>query len=124
MQKHARHMPLSDDVDIGRIARDARMQGFSGADVAGLCREAAMFCIKGNLGSDAVDSASVSSSAGVRVKGASHVMSGHHAAFRLCILCRFPVSLKARRKTVRPPSHVCVYMSRDASRFPPPGMPT
>lgn len=42
------------------------MQGFSGADVAGLCREAAMFCIKGNLGSDAVDSASVSFSAGVR----------------------------------------------------------
>jgi SpoVK/Ycf46/Vps4 family AAA+-type ATPase len=58
-------MPLSNDVDIGRIARDARMQGFSGADVAGLCREAAMFCIKGNLGSDAVDSASVSFSARV-----------------------------------------------------------
>ncbi len=52
-------MPLAADVDIGRIGRDARMQGFSGADVAGLCREAAMFCIKGNLGSDKIDTAMV-----------------------------------------------------------------
>jgi SpoVK/Ycf46/Vps4 family AAA+-type ATPase len=59
LAKHVRNMPLASDIDISRIGRDCRMQGFSGADVAGLCREAAMFCIKGNLGSDAIDSALV-----------------------------------------------------------------
>ena len=59
LAKHVRNMPLAADIDISRIGRDSRMQGFSGADVAGLCREAAMFCIKGNLGSDAIDSAMV-----------------------------------------------------------------
>jgi SpoVK/Ycf46/Vps4 family AAA+-type ATPase len=59
LAKHVRNMPLAADIDISRIGRDCRMQGFSGADVAGLCREAAMFCIKGNLGSDAIDSALV-----------------------------------------------------------------
>jgi SpoVK/Ycf46/Vps4 family AAA+-type ATPase len=53
-------MPLAADVDISRIARDSRMQSFSGADCAGLCRDAAMFCIKGNLGSDSIDTALVS----------------------------------------------------------------
>ncbi len=59
LAKHVRNMPLAADIDISRLGRDSRMQGFSGADVAGLCREAAMFCIKGNLGSDAIDSAMV-----------------------------------------------------------------
>ncbi len=59
LAKHVRNMPLAADIDISRIGRDSRMQGFSGADVAGLCREAAMFCIKGNLGSDSIDSALV-----------------------------------------------------------------
>jgi ribosome biogenesis ATPase len=59
LSKHVRNMPLDKDVDIRRIGRDPRMQGFSGADVAGLCREAAMFCIKGSLGTESVDSALV-----------------------------------------------------------------
>jgi len=38
---HTRKMPLDDDVDLGEIA-DVMTNGFSGAELASLCREAAM----------------------------------------------------------------------------------
>ncbi len=41
---HARHMPLGADVDLERIA--ALTHGFLGADLAALCREAAMACAR------------------------------------------------------------------------------
>ncbi len=40
---HMKNMPLSEDVDVDRIA--AMTQGFAGADLAALCREAAMKCL-------------------------------------------------------------------------------
>ena len=43
LQIHTRGMPLSDDVDIGHLS--AITQGFVGADIASLAREAAMKCL-------------------------------------------------------------------------------
>ena len=44
LQIHTRGMPLADDVDMGRLA--ATTHGFLGADLASLCREAAMLCAR------------------------------------------------------------------------------
>jgi transitional endoplasmic reticulum ATPase len=41
---HTRYMPLAADIDLERIA--ARTHGFVGADLAALCREAAMTCAR------------------------------------------------------------------------------
>ena len=41
---HARSMPLSRDVDIDELARKA--QGYSGADIEAICREAAMNALR------------------------------------------------------------------------------
>lgn len=38
----ARKTPLSQDVDLERIARDSKLNGYSGADIAALVREASM----------------------------------------------------------------------------------
>ena len=40
---HARSMPLADEVNLARIAEECR--GFTGADLAALCREAAMHAL-------------------------------------------------------------------------------
>jgi transitional endoplasmic reticulum ATPase len=44
---HTRRMPLADDVNMERVA--AMAHGFLGADLAALCREAAMICIRERL---------------------------------------------------------------------------
>jgi len=44
LRAHTKRMPLADDVDLETIAREA--EGFSGADLAGLVREAAMIAIR------------------------------------------------------------------------------
>ncbi|MHA1229061.1 MAG: CDC48 family AAA ATPase [Candidatus Helarchaeota archaeon] len=41
---HTRAMPLAEDVDLDALA--ARTHGFAGADLASICREAAMNCLK------------------------------------------------------------------------------
>ncbi|MHA1269614.1 MAG: CDC48 family AAA ATPase [Candidatus Helarchaeota archaeon] len=41
---HTRSMPLADDVDLEFIA--SKTHGFAGADLASICREAAMNCLK------------------------------------------------------------------------------
>jgi len=41
---HTRRMPLSSDVDISELAK--RTKGFSGADIAAICREAAMQALR------------------------------------------------------------------------------
>ncbi len=46
---HTRGMPLSDDVDLEKIA--TRTPGFLGADLAALCREASMTCLR-DLGAE------------------------------------------------------------------------
>jgi transitional endoplasmic reticulum ATPase len=47
LQIHTRGMPLSQDVDLDRIA--SITHGFVGADLAALCREAAMVCLRNFL---------------------------------------------------------------------------
>ena len=44
LQIHTRNMPLADDVDLERLAEMTR--GFTGADLAALCREAAMHALR------------------------------------------------------------------------------
>ncbi|KEG13489.1 vesicular transport protein [Trypanosoma grayi] len=43
---HARRYPIAESVDLTSIARDARLEGFSGADLAALVREASMHALK------------------------------------------------------------------------------
>ena len=47
LEVHLRGMPLTDDVSIDRLA--AMTQGFVGADLASLAREAAMKCLRRNI---------------------------------------------------------------------------
>mmetsp|Transcript_2361 Transcript_2361/g.4270 ORF Transcript_2361/g.4270 Transcript_2361/m.4270 type:complete len:778 (+) Transcript_2361:37-2370(+) len=44
LQAHLRKMPLAEDVDLEKMAREA--EGFSGADLSSLAREAAMLAIR------------------------------------------------------------------------------
>jgi transitional endoplasmic reticulum ATPase len=44
LQIHTRHMPLSEDVDLKRLADVTH--GYTGADIASLCREAAMKALR------------------------------------------------------------------------------
>jgi len=44
LQVHTRNMPLSDDVDLDRLSEITH--GFTGADLAALCREAAMHALR------------------------------------------------------------------------------
>jgi transitional endoplasmic reticulum ATPase len=43
---HTKNMPLHDDVDLERLAD--KSEGYSGADIEGLCREAAMAAVRKN----------------------------------------------------------------------------
>ncbi len=51
---HTRDMPLTDDVDVDILA--GLTQGFVGADLAALCREAAMRCLSSRMSSIDLDS--------------------------------------------------------------------
>ena len=44
---HAASMPLSEDVSLDELARKA--QGYSGADIEAICREAAMNALRENI---------------------------------------------------------------------------
>eukprot|EP00762_Andalucia_godoyi_P002206 ANDGO_07542.mRNA.1 putative AAA domain-containing protein C16E9.10c len=46
LQTLTRHTPLSRDVQMERIAFDSRLEGFSGADLAGFVREASVAALK------------------------------------------------------------------------------
>jgi len=49
---HARDMPLSPSVDLASIA--ARTEGYTGADLEGLCREAALIALRHDISSNKV----------------------------------------------------------------------
>ncbi|EAN79143.1 vesicular transport protein (CDC48 homologue), putative [Trypanosoma brucei brucei TREU927] len=46
LETHARRYPIDASVDLPSIARDERLQGFSGADLAALMREASLHALK------------------------------------------------------------------------------
>lgn len=46
LKTHARHYPVDDEVDLGTLAHDERMEGFSGADLAAVMREASLSALK------------------------------------------------------------------------------
>lgn len=43
---HTRAMPLHEDVDLDELAR--RLERFTGAEIEGVCREAAIFALRDN----------------------------------------------------------------------------
>ena len=59
----ARKIPLATDVDLPAVAADSRTDGFSGADLAALMREAGMCALKESLERDKVDSAAAGGAA-------------------------------------------------------------
>jgi len=50
---HTKEMPLADDIDIELLAK--RTEGFVGADIEAVCREAVMLTLRENIDSDKVD---------------------------------------------------------------------
>lgn len=53
----ARSTPLSNDVDLESVAADQRCQGFSGADMAALLREAKLMAVREQLAASQHDDA-------------------------------------------------------------------
>ena len=49
---HTRDMPLADDVDINKLARDT--EGYVGADIESVCREAGMLTLRDNIETEEV----------------------------------------------------------------------
>ena len=45
-------MPLDKDVDLNELAR--RTEGYTGADIAAVCREAAMSALRDNINADKI----------------------------------------------------------------------
>lgn len=68
LQIHTRGMPLADDVDLAQVA--AGTHGFLGADLAALCREAAMLCARNIMPSSKAGAAEISPEilAGLKVR--------------------------------------------------------
>jgi len=54
LAKAARHTPMTPDVDLAAVALSSSCDGFSGADLAALVREASLQCLRQSFGSDAV----------------------------------------------------------------------
>ena len=50
---HTKEMPLADDIDIELLAK--KTEGFVGADIEAVCREAVMLTLRENIDSDKVD---------------------------------------------------------------------
>jgi ribosome biogenesis ATPase len=76
----ARKMPLSPDVDLAAAAADKRTEGFSGADLAALMREAAMCALKESLARERSNSGG-NADAGKLVVGKQHL----NAALRVVL---------------------------------------
>jgi transitional endoplasmic reticulum ATPase len=67
LRLHARHMPLSGDVDLDRIA--SRCTGYVGADLASLCREAAYAALRRRVPLDGMSRLQAGDFSDLRVEG-------------------------------------------------------
>jgi ribosome biogenesis ATPase len=100
-------MPLSAAVDLGVVANDKRTEGFSGADLAGLTREAAIMALKESMAADVQHAAAAAAAAAAAVSagGAAAEPSSPSAAasvearhFEAALANTFPsVSARDRR---------------------------
>ncbi|MBW9222012.1 CDC48 family AAA ATPase [Methanothermococcus sp. SCGC AD-155-C09] len=50
---HARNMPLAEDVDLKKLAE--KTEGYTGADIEAICREAAMIALREDINADKVE---------------------------------------------------------------------
>ncbi|HIQ32014.1 MAG TPA: AAA family ATPase [Methanothermococcus okinawensis] len=50
---HTRKMPLAEDVDLEKLAE--KTEGYTGADIEAICREAAMIALRENINADKVE---------------------------------------------------------------------
>jgi ribosome biogenesis ATPase len=62
IKTHTRKTPIGPGVDVSKVARDARCDRFSGADLAGLVREAALSALRERLASEEGPEAAAGSS--------------------------------------------------------------
>ena len=51
---HTKNMPLAEDVDLKKLAE--KTEGYTGADIEAICREAAMIALRENLNAEKVES--------------------------------------------------------------------
>lgn len=52
LEIHTKRMPLNDDVDLGELAR--KSEGYTGADIASLCKEAGMLALREDIETEEV----------------------------------------------------------------------
>ncbi|MGZ7159727.1 MAG: ATPase, partial [Methanobacterium sp.] len=50
---HTKDMPLAADVDLDYLAKNT--EGYSGADIESVCREAVMLTLRGNIDAEEVE---------------------------------------------------------------------
>ena len=50
---HTKNMPLADDVNIKKLAKNT--DGYVGADIEAVCREAAMLALRNNLNNEKIE---------------------------------------------------------------------
>ena len=80
LQQLARKTPLGPDVDIRLIALDPRCEGFSGADMASLLREASLCAVKEHIASLSTPLSSLASMAKTTEANAVLTPSAAHMA--------------------------------------------
>ena len=98
LKKQTRHTPLAPDVDLSALALDHRCDRFSGADLAGLVREASVAALKEYLlssrgfvsGDDAVSSSSSSSSSSSTAAAPTPSICVHQRHFVAALSKSFP----------------------------------
>jgi len=81
LQTIARKMPLALDVDLEAAANDSRTEGFSGADLAALMREAAMCALKESLDKERANGGHALAEVSALVVGKQHL----NAALRVVL---------------------------------------
>eukprot|EP01043_Picozoa_sp_COSAG02_P050253 COSAG02_NODE_5145_length_4593_cov_2.615487_1_plen_934_part_00 len=88
-------MPLSSSVDLGAVAADRRTEGFSGADLAGLTREAAVRALQESMQKEVDDAAAVAGGAAASTAVGASIEPRH---FECALGNTFPsVSARDRR---------------------------
>jgi cell division protease FtsH len=104
---HTKHLPLSQEVDLGTLARSTT--GFSGADLANLCNEAALSAAKHSHGQvtaadfeEALDKVMLGSVRSVLLDAHDQRVVAYHEAGHALVAWRLPEADPVRRVTIVP----------------------